>query len=64
MSLEQTLMQHTGQGQESVFSRLGWGVLWRIWVRPGQVGKNQVRCSPLLDTIHPQLSHCSCVYLD
>lgn len=25
VSLEQTLMQHTGQGQESVFSRLGWG---------------------------------------
>lgn len=24
MSLEQTLMQHTGQGQESVFSRWGW----------------------------------------
>lgn len=53
LSLEQTLAQHIGQGQESLFSK---GILWGVWVDPGQVGKNQVRLIYLLNDIRPQLS--------
>lgn len=47
LSLEQTLSQNVGQGQKSLFSRLR-GILWRVWVEPGQAGKNRpgsVTCS-------------------
>lgn len=46
----------TGAGV--LYSRLR-GILWRVWMRPGQVGKNQARLIHLLNAIRPQLSHCT-----